>query len=133
MYKTFGLKFKCSVKKVIAKFSRNGVFGVAYETKSGRKFRELYNSGFRRKKRAIPFDTDTLPQHIYFGRPDQLRARLKAGVCELCGIDTENAQVHHVRKLKDLTGNAPWEEIMRVKRRKTLVVCSACHEKIHLI
>lgn len=133
MYKTFGLKFKCSVKKVIAKFSRNGVLGVAYETKSGRKFRELYNSGFRRKKRAIPFDTDTLPQHIYFGRPDQLRARLKAGVCELCGIDTENAQVHHVRKLKDLTGNAPWEEIMRVKRRKTLVVCSACHEKIHLI
>ena len=133
MYKTFGLKYKCSVKKVIAKFSRSGVFGVAYETKSGRKFSELYNSGFKRKKRAIPFDTDILPQYVYYGRSDQLRARLRSGVCELCGIDTENPQVHHVRKLKDLTGNAPWEEIMRAKRRKTLVVCSACHEKIHPI
>jgi hypothetical protein len=29
------------------------------------------------------------------------------------------------RKLADLTGDAPWEAIMRAKKRKTLVVCSA--------
>jgi hypothetical protein len=33
MYKTFGLKYKCSVKKIIAKYSRDGKFGVAYENK----------------------------------------------------------------------------------------------------
>lgn len=131
MYKTFGLKYRCSVKKIIAKYSRNGKFGVPYETKSGRKFSELYDAGFKRVKRPVLFDTDTLPQYVYYGRPDQLRARLNAKVCELCGIETENPQVHHVRKLADLTGDTPWETIMRAKRRKTLVVCSACHEKMH--
>lgn len=131
MFKTFGLKYRCSVKKVIAKFSRNGKFGIYYETKRGTKFSELYNQGFKRKSHQTLFDTDTLPQYVYYGRPDQLRARLKAKTCELCGLDTEIPIVHHVKKLKDLTGTELWERIMIEKRRKTLVVCTSCHNKIH--
>jgi predicted HNH restriction endonuclease len=43
--------------------------------------------------------------------------------------------VHHVRKLADLTKpgqpQPAWAQLMTLKRRKTLVVCAACHEHIH--
>lgn len=30
-----------------------------------------------------------------------------------------------------LYANSDWETVMKKKRRKTLVVCSKCHERIH--
>lgn len=131
MYKTFGRKYRCSVKKIIAKYSRDGKFLIPNETQKGRKYCELYNGGFKRKKSAVRFDSDPLPQYAKYDRPNQLRARLKAGVCELCGMDTDDVRIHHARKLKDLTGNTPWEQIMLAKRRKTLAVCPKCHAKTH--
>ena len=58
--------------------------------------------------------------------------RLSAKICELCGaVDAEHYEIHHVRKVKDLQGKEPWEQIMIAKRRKTLVVCENCHKLIH--
>ena len=61
--------------------------------------------------------------------------RLLAGRCELCGIKGEPVQVHHVRKLADLErmgkGRPYWAQIMLKRRRKTLIVCQACHHTIH--
>ena len=131
MYKTFGRKYRCSAKKIIAKYSRDNKFLIPYETQKGRKYCELYNGGFKRKKSAVCFSTDPLPQYVKYDSPNQLRARLKAGVCELCRMDTDDIRIHHVRKLKDLSGNTPWEQIMLAKRRKTLAVCPKCHTKIH--
>ncbi len=61
--------------------------------------------------------------------------RLLADRCEMCG-STEQIEVHHVRKLADL--NQPgrkakpyWVQKMAAVRRKTLVVCRACHRAIH--
>ncbi|MFI9507191.1 hypothetical protein [Nocardia sp. NPDC052566] len=61
--------------------------------------------------------------------------RLLAEVCERCG-STRKVEVHHVRALKDLNrkGRKPqpdWVKRMASRRRKTLVVCRACHEDIH--
>jgi hypothetical protein len=47
-----------------------------------------------------------------------------------------DVQVHHVRKLADLgTPGRPhqpeWVNLMAARRRKTLVVCPACHGQIH--
>jgi hypothetical protein len=44
--------------------------------------------------------------------------------------------VHHIRKLTDLATAATarpslWTRIMANKRRKTLIVCGACHDLIH--
>jgi hypothetical protein len=60
--------------------------------------------------------------------------RLEADRCELCGSG-DRIQVHHIRKLSDLTRNGrrakePWEAVMIARKRKTLVVCLPCHEKI---
>jgi group II intron reverse transcriptase/maturase len=68
-------------------------------------------------------------------RHNELIHRLLAGTCEICGARI-GLQVHHLRKLADLNrpGRAdrpPWVELMARRRRKTLVVCSACHHDIH--
>jgi group II intron reverse transcriptase/maturase len=68
---------------------------------------------------------------------NELTKRLLANRCELCD-STENINVHHIRKLKDLKRryagrpNPPqWVVRMSEKRRKTLVVCANCHRAIH--
>jgi len=67
----------------------------------------------------------------------ELLQRLLADTCEMpsCG-SRENVQVHHVRALKSLqpqrSGAKPeWAKVMAARRRKTLVVCQACHDAIH--
>ena len=61
--------------------------------------------------------------------------RLLVGKCELCGADGIPLEVHHIRKLADIDrpGRRPkatWEKIMSARKRKTLVVCTRCHDDI---
>ncbi|MBV6703554.1 hypothetical protein KV557_41955 [Kitasatospora aureofaciens] len=64
----------------------------------------------------------------------ELITRLLADTCEVCGA-TGDVQVHHVRALADLAraGWPPsdWARVMLDRRRKTLVTCAACHDRIH--
>lgn len=65
----------------------------------------------------------------------ELIDRLRAGWCEICG-DANQVQVHQIRKLSDLDkpgqpDQPEWAQIMAKRRRKTLVVCAACHATIH--
>jgi len=49
----------------------------------------------------------------------------------LCGTKHADLyEVHVVRNLNEL-GDSDWENAMKTKRRKTLVVCNKCHSKIH--
>lgn len=77
---------------------------------------------------------DDMPYKVWGGRTELLK-RLLADTCELCG-STENIEVHHIRKLSDLDtkGKAEkpiWIQIMATRKRKTLVLCRNCHNKIH--
>jgi len=68
-------------------------------------------------------------------RRNELIHRLLAGRCEICE-DTVNLEVHHVRKLADLSKpgrreNPAWMHLMAMRRRKTLVTCRRCHQDIH--
>ncbi|MEU3743510.1 reverse transcriptase/maturase family protein [Streptomyces sp. NPDC032198] len=64
----------------------------------------------------------------------ELAARLLADTCEICG-SRGNVQVHHVRALADLAhaGWQPsdWVRVMLHRRRKTVVACDTCHNRIH--
>ena len=68
-------------------------------------------------------------------RRKELISRLLAGRCEWCEQRTTVAEVHHVRKLADLVKpgrpQPAWAQLMAKRRRKTLVVCRACHDTIH--
>jgi hypothetical protein len=68
-------------------------------------------------------------------RGTELIHPLRADGCEMCGA-RPNAEAHHVRHLADL--NQPgrrekpaWVKLMAMRRRKTLVVCRACHHATH--
>jgi group II intron reverse transcriptase/maturase len=68
-------------------------------------------------------------------RRSEVVQRLLVGKCELCGVENEPVEVHHIRKLADIDRpgrrpKAPWEKIMAARRRKTLVLCQPCHDAI---
>jgi Type II intron maturase len=77
---------------------------------------------------------DRLPTPVRYEQKEVLR-RLIASKCELCLIKCEQAVVHHVRKLADLERMGKKRphgaQIMLKRRRKTLIVCQACHYLIH--
>src|SRR3989440_691509 len=85
-----------------------------------------------RNKEAVLVDQNPTPVH--YERKEVVR-RLIASRCELCAIKDEHCVVHQVRRLAELAemGKARphWAQIMLTKRRKTLIVCPACHAAIH--
>ena len=85
----------------------------------------------QRQDKAILNDRPP-PPHVHY---TELERRVRAGVCEACG-STEHPEVHHVRKLKDIRGRGgrgvpAWRRHMAAIQRKTLILCSACHHKLH--
>ena len=64
----------------------------------------------------------------------ELIRRLRQRECELCETGTTVA-VHQVAGLKELgkpgPGQPAWAALMAKMRRKTLIVCAACHDLIH--
>ena len=130
MYKTFGLKYQKSVYKIQRKYRRNGIFMVPYNTKKGLKYCEFYHDGFKKKRYTCSFEPDLLPQYVKYDNPNYLRTRIKLGVCELCGENTGDICMHHVKSLKSIKADNEWNTIMLAKRRKTLAVCPNCYAMI---
>lgn len=132
LYKTFAAKYKSSFNKMKAKHEINGVFTVDYETKAGISKCEFYHDGFVKVDAPLFGDVDILPEYRIKSRSNSLAYRLKAGRCEACGWYTSDIHMHHVRKIKDLTGKDNFEALMMKKRRKSLALCSKCYEKARL-
>ncbi|MEQ7801911.1 reverse transcriptase domain-containing protein [Pedobacter sp. ASV1-7] len=132
MYKTFAAKYKSTVSKILDKYMSNKDFTVFYKNKKGQARKAvLYNQGFKRNQATIEsYSMDKLPDIYYTRSITSLIDRLKAEKCELCGA-TEQLEMHHVRKMKDVKGKQPWELIMMARRRKTLAICHGCHRNIH--
>ena len=131
MLKTFAAKGTTTVNKIRKKHERDGIFGVDYTTKAGMKRCEFYHDGFVRKEEPAPASVDILPQHRKYAKPNSFASRLQAGICELCGAQTTDIRIHMVKTLKELTGKSEGELLMMKRRRKSLVLCPACHEKEH--
>lgn len=85
----------------------------------------------QRQKTAALTDRNPAPSAP---RPKELVTRLRAGRCELCE-QRAKVEIHQVPKLADLarTGQPQpaWAQIMAERRRKTLIVCTTCHNTIH--
>ncbi|MCE9336948.1 group II intron reverse transcriptase/maturase [Bacteroides fragilis] len=132
MYKTFAHKYRTKASAIRRKYFKDGVFTVTFKTKDG-KIREtkFYNDGFKRKKADVNGMIDHTPSCMSYKTTTSLIDRLAARKCELCGAEG-NLVMHHVRKLGDLKGKAPWEKLMIARQRKTIALCSKCHRNIHL-
>lgn len=132
MYKTFACKYKTNVHEIRRRYCVENLFTVAYETKAGRKTTTFYRDGYKRKEMATKFDNvGELPEYSKYLKPNTLKQRVSRNVCELCSKSCRNLEIHQVKKLKDLKGNAEWVRCMRERKRKTLIVCPDCHAMIH--
>lgn len=131
MLKTFGHKYRTYRGVLIERYRLDKEFGVRFKDKHGKeKVRLFYHDGFKRKVEAKAACFDNIPISKYNTVRTSLIDRLKAEKCEYCGA-TENLEMHHVRKLKDLKGKKPWEKHMIARQRKTIAVCFNCHRKMH--
>lgn len=129
--KTYARKYKCHISDVIERFKDGkGGWCIPYETKAGKKTMPFADY---RKCKECKVCVDEHPNTLQYTRArTSFESRLKAKECELCGSTTSECyEIHHVNKVKNLSGKAEWEIIMIAKRRKTLVVCRKCHHKIH--
>jgi len=131
MYKTFAGKYRTSMRKIIRKYSRDRDFVVSYPSKNGTKSIVFYNQGMRYNDKIAADDPDIIGRANENRHYTSLIARLKGSVCEWCGDKNEGIEIHHVRKLKNLSGKAEWERHMIARRRKTLALCHSCHVKLH--
>jgi hypothetical protein len=78
---------------------------------------------------------DERPHMAPYAGTTELVQRLLADQCECCGT-TGDVEVHHIRKLADLTKpgrqtKPDWQRIMSQRRRKTLILCTRCHDDLH--
>ena len=84
----------------------------------------------KRQKKAVIDDRLPAPP----ASRKELVTRLRAGWCELCE-QRGQVEVHQIRRLADLAGSRQpqpeWAQLMARRRRKTLVVCPDCHQRIH--
>ena len=130
--KTLAAKHRSSIGKIRSKFKDgNGNWGIPYETKQGVKRCKFADYSVCQKA-ANPTDAISIAAILARYSINTLENRIKAHICELCGsTEASRYEVHHINKLKNLKGKHKWEKAMLAKRRKTLVVCAACHYRIH--
>jgi group II intron reverse transcriptase/maturase len=140
MLKTLAAKYQSTVSKMATKYK------TTIETPEGPRTcfeARIHREGkpdlvarfggicLARKQNAVLIDR--VPGPVPTPRKELLR-RLLARQCELCKNVT-NVVIHQVRKLASLGKPGPdqprWATVMANMRRKTLVVCAACHDVIH--
>lgn len=132
MYKTLACKYKRSMTKIKCKYTRNGIFSIPYITEEGKEKQiEFYHKSFCKQKQNEPEDVDYLPKPVtIYKRPNELILRILKGNCEWCNRQKIMPKVYQVKKLEDLNPDAEWERIMLKKRRKTLILCEDCFDKV---
>jgi Type II intron maturase len=140
MLKTLAAKHKSSVAKMAARYKAKVDTGDGPRTcfeaslkREGRKDLVARFGGItlRQDRRAAIQDPVPVPVHA---PTKELIQRLLRRRCELCE-QSAMVTVHQVAALRQLgkpgTGQPAWAVLMARKRRKTLIVCAACHDYIH--
>ena len=140
MLKTLAAKHHSTVSKTAAKYkakieTRDGL-RTCFEARMHREGKKDLVARFggiilRQDRRAVI--RDPAPAPAPYPRKELVR-RLRKQECELCETGTTVA-VHQVTGLRELgkpgPGQPAWAALMARMRRKTLIVCAACHDWIH--
>jgi group II intron reverse transcriptase/maturase len=140
MLKTLAAKHRSTVAKMAArhraKIETSDGPRTCYEARKHREGKKDLTARFggitlRQDRRAVIHDPAPAPAP--YPRKELIR-RLQRRECELCETGT-TVTVHQVTGLKALgqpgPGQPAWATLMARIRRKTLIVCAACHDWIH--
>jgi group II intron reverse transcriptase/maturase len=140
LLKTLAAKHRSTVPKMAARYGAviatphgpRKCFQASIDRGEGRKPLVARFGGIplKRQRKAVLTDRQPVPDYPR----KELIGRLLAGRCELCG-HAGPTEVHQVRNLAALAAPGQpqpgWAELMARRRRKTLLVCQACHDTIH--
>jgi group II intron reverse transcriptase/maturase len=144
LVKTLAHKLKTSVRKVYRKYrATKTINGKSYSVllatvETNGKTNEYFWGGIPLNVEPVgkAYIEDRILPPIQLSTTDLIQ-RLEAGTCEYCGA-REQIEVHHVRKLANLKkrwqgrkDKPLWVVQMIARRRKTLILCRACHQKLH--
>ena len=140
MLKTLAAKHKSSVAKMAARYKAKVITGhgprTCFEARLQREGKKDLVARFggiplRQDRRAVIHDP--APARTSYPRKELVHRLLKQG-CELCEHGA-TVVVHQVAALSQLgrpgPGQPAWAALMAKMRRKTLIVCAACHDYIH--
>ena len=140
MLKTLAAKHRCTVTQAASRYKAKAATAggqlTCFEARLRREGKDDLVARFggislRRNRRAVITDPAPVPARV---PRKELIVRLRMRQCELCEHGT-TVDVHQVTKLADLGKKGPdqpaWAALMAKMRRKTLVVCDACHDWIH--
>jgi group II intron reverse transcriptase/maturase len=140
MLKTLAAKHKSTVTRTAARYKAKVTTAdgprTCFEARVRREGKPDLVARFggiplKRDRRAVIRDPAPVPVTI---PRKELIHRLRKRWCELCEQGATVA-VHHAARLADLgqagPGQPAWAALMAEKRRKTLIVCAACHDHIH--
>jgi group II intron reverse transcriptase/maturase len=139
MLKTLAAKHRSTVTKMAHKYKAkiDTPHGkrTCFEANDEREGRKTLVARFggtplKRQRKAVINDRRPAPATTR----KELVTRLYAGRCEWCQRRAD-VEVHQVRKIADLARSGrpqpAWAHLMTTMRRKTLVVCTSCHQVIH--
>jgi hypothetical protein len=132
--KTLAAKRRSTLKKVARSLKRGpNHYAIPHKKKDGtvKEYALVTSTKQIDRKEVIYEEVDVKPSTWMYRGRTELGRRLLAHQCEWCGTTKGSIEVHHVRKLKDLKGKKVWERQMIARRRKTMVLCKACHVDLH--
>ncbi len=138
LFKTLANKHRSNVAKISRMLKQaDGEYVLQVQGKTGTKEIVVFKLKHIDRKKSVVVDDKPITARLTT-RSTEVVQRLMARVCEYCG-DEGRCEVHHVRKLKDLSTAARvrgrtlslWQLMMIARRRKTLVLCLDCHAKLH--
>lgn len=133
-FKTMANKYKSTVQQMVNKYydkTRKQIvvrLKVKDETRTYKMFKD-----YKQKLDAYEYpNLDSKVNIYYFSDGVEIKKRMLTGRCELCGRRIENPIGHHIKRMADVRNTDEyWKQVMKSKRRKSLMVCSKCNKKIH--
>lgn len=141
---TIASKHKSSCKKILKKYGTTKVkdgkrikcIEVVIERKGKKPLKACFGD-IDIKYNKTPKEIPDYVVKLWANRT-QLIQRMMANKCEICETTEGKFEVHHIKKLKDLTSKwqgrkdkPSWVQRMIALRRKTIVLCKKCHNEIH--
>ena len=132
--RTLAGKRQSSVKKVAQSLKRGPrryALTLKEEGKPEKEYELFCSTRQLKQGLSASQQVDLKPNTWMYKNRTELGMRLLAHTCEWCQTRQGQIEVHHVRKLGNLSGKKAWERQMIQRHRKTMVLCAECHDELH--
>ncbi len=133
LFKTLAAKHQVSVRKTAKSLKTGDGHALIIPGKNKTRLIRVFRLKDKREPHPMDQTIDTPPNtlSLTLSRSELIR-RLNTQQCEYCETSSGPFEVHHIRRMKDVAhGKERWQQIMTARNRKTLVLCTKCHDLLH--